>query len=92
VSRYSCRWPEALRILSAELGQPVAFHPTDAYELVRRLVKAGIAPGQAELLITREWAILAGENERVTDTMRALTGHEPRTIEQFLHENRDRFR
>jgi hypothetical protein len=35
---------------------------------------------------------MAGENERVTSAVRALTGHEPRTIEQFLHENRDLFR
>jgi hypothetical protein len=54
----------------------VAFHPTDAYELARRLVKAGIAPGQAELLITREWAIMAGENEPVTSAVRA---NRPRT-------------
>jgi uncharacterized protein YbjT (DUF2867 family) len=85
-------WPEALLALSAELGEPVTFRPTDAWDLVQRLVKAGVAPGQAELLVTREWAILAGENERMTSTVRDLTGHEPRTIEQFFHENRDRFR
>jgi hypothetical protein len=51
-----------------------------------------VAPGQAELLVTREWAILAGENERTTTTLRDLTGHEPRTIEEFLHENRELFR
>jgi hypothetical protein len=35
---------------------------------------------------------MAGENERVTTTVRDLTGHEPRTIEEFLHENRELFR
>jgi uncharacterized protein YbjT (DUF2867 family) len=48
--------------------------------------------GQAELLITREWAILAGENERITTGVQDLTGHPPRTLEDFLHENRDLFR
>jgi len=85
-------WPEALLVLSAELGETVTFRPTDASDLVRRLVKAGVAPGQAELLVAREWAIMAGENERVTSAVRDLTGHEPRTIEQFFHENRDLFR
>jgi NAD(P)H dehydrogenase (quinone) len=86
-------WPEAMEVLSAELGQPVTFGTAPgAFDLVRRLVQSGVAPGQAELLVTREWAILAGENERVTGTVRDLTGHEPRTIEEFFRENRDLFR
>jgi uncharacterized protein YbjT (DUF2867 family) len=85
-------WPEALQVLSDELGETVTFRTIDAFELVRRLIKAGAAPGQAELLVTREWAIMAGENERVTTTVRDLTGHEPCTIEEFLHENHEQFR
>ena len=85
-------WPEALEVLSAELGETVTFRTTDAFELVRRLTRAGVPAGQAELLVTREWAILAGENERVTTTVRDLAGHEPRTLEAFLHENQELFR
>ena len=85
-------WREALQVLSAELGETVTFQTTDAIDLVRRLTQAGVAPGQAELLVTREWAIMAGENERTTETLRQLTGHGPRTIEEFFHENRDLFR
>lgn len=85
-------WPEALQVLSEELGETVTFRTTDAYGLVQRLVKAGTAPGVAQLLVTREWSIMAGENERITTTVRDLTGHEPRTVEQFLHDNRDAFR
>ena len=66
-------WPEALQVLSDELGETLTFRTIDAFELVRRLIKAGVAPGQAELLVTREWAILAGENERATTTVRDLT-------------------
>jgi uncharacterized protein YbjT (DUF2867 family) len=84
-------WPEAMQVLSAELGQTVTFSTASALDLVRRLTAAGVAPGQAELLVTREWAIMAGENERVTSTVRELTGQEPRTIESFFHENRDLF-
>jgi uncharacterized protein YbjT (DUF2867 family) len=85
-------WPEALEVLSGELGEMVTFRTTGAFELVRRLTGAGVPAGQAELLVTREWAIMAGENERVTTAVRDLTGHEPRTIEDFLHENRELFR
>ena len=69
--------PEALQVLSGELGETVTFRTTGAFELVRQLTGAGVPAGQAELLVTREWAIMAGENERVTTTVRDLTGHEP---------------
>ena len=48
--------------------------------------------GATELLITREWALLAGENERVTTTFPDLAGRSPRTVADFLHENRQIFR
>jgi NAD(P)H dehydrogenase (quinone) len=70
-------WPEALEALSAELGETVTFRTASAIELIQRLTQAGASPGQAELLVTREWAIMAGENERTTGTVRELTGHEP---------------
>ena len=85
-------WPEALEVLSRELGETVTFRTTGPFELVRRLTSAGVPAGHAELLVTREWAIMASENERVTSTVCDLTGHEPRTIEDFLHENRELFR
>lgn len=85
-------WPEALQILSDELGEAVTFRTTGALAMVQHLVQAGVAPGTAELLITREWAIVAGENERITSTVYDLTGHEPRTVKEFLHENRGSFR
>jgi NAD(P)H dehydrogenase (quinone) len=85
-------WPEALQILSDELGAAVTFRTTDALGLVQRLVAAGVGPGMAELLVTREWAIVAGENDRTTTTVRDLTGHEPRTVAEFLHDHRDAFR
>jgi NAD(P)H dehydrogenase (quinone) len=84
-------WPETLQVLSEELGQTVTFRTTSPLELIQRLTRAGVPPGQAELLVTREWAILAGENERTTSTVQQLTGHPPRTIEQFFRENRAQF-
>ena len=54
-------------------------------EPLRRLTSSGVPPGQAELLITREWALLAGENERTISTP-------PRTVEAFLRENPELFR
>jgi NAD(P)H dehydrogenase (quinone) len=84
-------WPDAMTLVSAELGFTVRFETLPERQLLTRLIEAGVAPGQAELLIAREWAIQAGENERRTDTVRELTGHAPRTVEAFLHDNRQQF-
>ena len=47
--------------------------------------------GTAELLITREWAILAGENDYTTGTFQQITGRPPRPVTEFLHEFRAEF-
>ena len=85
-------WPEALQALSAELGEKVTFRTASAIKLIRRLTQAGVTAEEAELLVTREWAIISGENERTTSTVRELTAHEPHTIEEFFHENCELFR
>ena len=47
--------------------------------------------GTAELLITREWAILAGENGYTAGTFQQITGRPPRPVAEFLHEYRTEF-
>jgi NAD(P)H dehydrogenase (quinone) len=84
-------WPEVMQLLSDELGRHVEFRASTEPDLIRRLTAKDIPPGQAELLVAREWALLAGENERLTDTVRTLLGTAPRTVEAFLHEHRDDF-
>ncbi len=84
-------WPEAVGLLARELGEPVTFRVADAHQLLERLLGAGIAPGAAELLIAREWAILAGENDYTTPTFEQLAGRPPRTVAAFLNEHRADF-
>jgi hypothetical protein len=84
-------WPEALELLSEELGEPVTFRVAAERELLERLIGAGVPAGTAELLIAREWSILAGENDYTTDTFQQLTGRPPRTVAEFLHEHRAEF-
>ena len=84
-------WPEALEVLSDELGEKVTFVTASERDLIGKLTSQGVPAGQAELLIAREWALLAGENERVTTTFADVTGHPPRTVEDFLRENREIF-
>jgi uncharacterized protein YbjT (DUF2867 family) len=84
-------WPEALELLSVELGEPVTFQVATEQQFLQRLTGAGLPAGAAELLITREWAILAGENDYTTQTFQQITGHPPRTVSEFLHEYRAEF-
>ena len=84
-------WPEALELLSAELGEPVTFKVAAEREYLDHLTGAGIPAGTAELLITREWAILAGENDYTTGTFAKITGRPPRPVAEFLHQHRAEF-
>jgi uncharacterized protein YbjT (DUF2867 family) len=84
-------WPEALELLSAELGEPVTFRVAAERQFLEGLIGAGVSAGAAELLIAREWAILAGENDYTTDSFRQITGRPPRPVAEFLHEYRAEF-
>ena len=84
-------WPEALELLSTELGEPVAFRVAAERQFLERLTGNGVAAGTAELLIAREWTILAGENDYTTDTFQQITGRPPRPVAEFLHEYRAEF-
>ena len=84
-------WPEALELLSADLGEPVTFRVAAERQFLEHLIGAGVPAGEAELLIAREWAILAGENDFTVDTFQRLTGRPPRPVTEFLHEHRADF-
>lgn len=84
-------WPEALEQLSAELGEPVTFQTAPDRQFLEHLIATGVPAGTAELLVAREWSILAGENDRTTDTFRQITGRPPRPLADFLHEYRAEF-
>jgi NAD(P)H dehydrogenase (quinone) len=84
-------WPEALELLSAELGEPVTSRVTAERQFLERLIGAGVSAGSAELPIAREWATLAGENDYTTDALEQITGRSPRPLAEFLHEYRAEF-
>jgi len=71
--------------------EPITFRVTAERQFLGHLTGAGILAGEAELLITREWAILAGENDYTTGTFQQITGRPPRPVTGFLHEHRGEF-
>ncbi len=84
-------WPDALELLSAELGETVTFRVATESKFLAGLISAGVPAGTAELVIAREWSILAGENDYTTDTFQQITGRPPRPVDEFLHEHRAEF-
>jgi NAD(P)H dehydrogenase (quinone) len=83
--------PAAPGLLPAGLGEPVTFRVAAERHYPGRLTGAGIPAGTAELLITREWTILAGENDYTTATFAQITGPRPRPVAEFLHHYRAEF-
>jgi hypothetical protein len=81
-------WPEALELLSAEHGEPVTFRVEAERRLLERLVGVGVPAGEAELLITHEWAIFAGENDYATGTFQQITSRPGRPVVEFLEDYR----
>jgi uncharacterized protein YbjT (DUF2867 family) len=84
-------WPEALELLSPEVGRTITFQVATERELLERLTGAGVAAGTAERLITRKWAILAGENDYTIDSFQQIVGRPPRPVTEFLDDYRAEF-
>ena len=55
-------------------------------QVLARLLGARLPAGEAELLITHKWAILAGENDYTTGNFQQITGRPPRSVAAFLHD------
>ena len=63
--------------------------PGDAASDGKTVLRWRRVPG-SEQLITREWAILAGENDYTTGTFQQITGPPP-PVAEFLHDYRAEF-
>ena len=81
---------DAVLRFSGAIGEAVTFRTVSETELISRLIRR-VSPGQVELLVSREWAVRAGENERRTGEVGRLAGHEPRAVREFLHDFRSAF-
>ena len=84
-------WPKTLELLCAEFSEPVTFRVATERQLLERLTGSAVPPGEAELLITRERAILAGENDYTTGIFQRITGRPAGPVAEFLHDHRAEF-
>jgi uncharacterized protein YbjT (DUF2867 family) len=83
--------PELAELLSRVLGHRVTYVPVAAWERSAVLRAAGISEWFTELLVGLETAAESGRIGTLTTGLRDLLGREPRTVEEFLVENADRF-
>jgi uncharacterized protein YbjT (DUF2867 family) len=85
-------FPEIAQLLSRILGHEVTYVPASPDDRRSALLGQGISEWFTELLLSLETSAEAGQLGTVTTTLKELIGHEPRTVEEFLIENADRFR
>jgi uncharacterized protein YbjT (DUF2867 family) len=75
-------WPDVAEALTRELGRTVKFVAVDEATMRERLA-GQVTESGVDLLVTRERAVEAGDNERLTGWVHKLTGAAPRTVEAF---------
>ncbi|PSK98953.1 uncharacterized protein YbjT (DUF2867 family) [Murinocardiopsis flavida] len=80
----SLGYAEAAAIIAAAIGRPVRHTPAPVAELIRRNLDAGMPEPFAAALVGVDTDIAAGSEDRVTDTVRRLTGRPPRSFADFV--------
>jgi uncharacterized protein YbjT (DUF2867 family) len=90
---YDITGPEALtyqqaaEVLSGVLGSTVRFRGLPDEQARAEMVRSGLPAGYADTLIEVNRAYRDGGVERVTPTVRDLTGHDPGSLEQFVRDH-----
>lgn len=93
-ARYDLTGPAALtyaemaEVLTAELGRPVRFTGLSDAEALAGLRARGLPEFNVNALVEVGRAYRDGGAERVTDTVRELTGQTPRSAAEFVRANR----
>jgi uncharacterized protein YbjT (DUF2867 family) len=78
--------------LHAKLGRSVAYVDRSVAEVVAAMKGRGMPASIAESFGKMMQSFSAGGASAITSTVKELTGHEPRTVDDFLDEHLDRFR
>ncbi|MEU0842526.1 NAD(P)H-binding protein [Streptomyces sp. NPDC005962] len=81
-------YADAARVVAEVSGRPVGHVPVTAGVLRESLAEAGIPPEFAAVLAGLDEDIRGGAEDRTTDTVRRITGHEPRSFRDFAKAHR----
>ncbi|SNQ51758.1 NmrA family protein [Frankia canadensis] len=77
--------------LSTTIGRPIAFVPVGDTDAVTRFIAAGTPQWIATNAVTQFGLLRQGSQAQTRDTVRVLTGHEPRTVAAFLRDHASAF-
>jgi uncharacterized protein YbjT (DUF2867 family) len=83
--------PEVAEVLSRVLDRQIAYVPVDEDTVRRGIAAAGLPDVVADIAIGINRGVEAGAQDRVTPELEAIVGHPPRTLEEFVRDNRDAF-
>jgi uncharacterized protein YbjT (DUF2867 family) len=95
---YALTGPEAITYdrvaeeLSAATGRPVRYLAVSDEDARRAMIGQGLPPPVAEAIVAIFASQRAGSMTTTTDAVRALTGHEPRSIATFARDHAAAFR
>jgi uncharacterized protein YbjT (DUF2867 family) len=79
---------EAAAILSRATGRTIVFEDIAPEAMLAGLLAHGMPRPYAEFLVAILGFFKAGYSERTTDAVQRLTGHAPRTFEDYVREHR----
>jgi NAD(P)H dehydrogenase (quinone) len=84
-------WPEVAARLTQVLGRPIRYDAVSIEERRAQLEAGGLAPWRVELVLGLDEINRSDLYATPTDTVRQLTGHPPRTVEDYIERNRTAF-
>ena len=83
-------FPDVAETFSKVLGRKISYVALDATTL-RSNVAARVPSWLADVVVGIDLAIEAGLQSRVTDTLESLTGSAPRSLANFIRDNKTAF-
>jgi uncharacterized protein YbjT (DUF2867 family) len=84
-------WPEVAARLTQVLGRPIRYDAVSIEERRTQIEAGGLASWRIELLLGLDEINRSDLYATPTDTVRQLTGHAPRTVEEYIERNRAAF-
>jgi NAD(P)H dehydrogenase (quinone) len=84
-------WPEVADRLTQLLGRSISYDAVSIDERRSQLKAAGLAPWRVDLLLGLDAINHSEVYATPTDAVRQLTGHPPRTVEEYVERNSTAF-
>ena len=84
-------WPEVAGLLTRVLGRPIRYETVTVDERRAQLEVGGLVPWRVELLLGLDEINRSNLYATPTDTVQQLTGHPPRTVDEYIERNRAAF-